>query len=623
MVIIPGKSVAQYQVSGIVEFTYENYESKVGGHRRSSYERFSQMYNVGLVTSIWDPRFLVLSGNVGYTKSDYSSGDNGSDMTHYGLNASFFSRSRVSLDLYGRKTMQTIQGQTSLAGYDVNTSSYGATLNLRLARWNRARNNNRNNNNNGNSGNFDNNNNNNNNGNNRWSLPLPDIRFIYDHNDLNSVNSINPLDQTRDNTKMAIQYRLRNTDLNFDGTYEQFTDKVLGSGYDTKTANFDSQTRFSSRADLGFTVRLTDRNTTNISGYNPHDSSAAFGARLDFSEKYRIRHYYRYDYTYQENVNAEYTTNSAKAGISYRMLDGLNLHGGLTYGVKEYQPKATATTPSYGYTQDDMGLFAGMSYVATLRPDYLDPFILNANYDFSLGYSKTSTLDQTSAQADGLNYTNTGGVGIVSSGWKTEELGANVTFSNRRDHSAAGNEFMQRSYSLSASTKRVPKTNLRALLSYNINERMTKVTNIFVQQSNALTQYRSLVFHLDADYTPLPYLVFYAGSSRDLSASNSITLSTLNSQAMYARTLQTMYYGSATFNYQITRRLQYRAELREEYRIDDYYKTETQTHRINMYVDYRIRMITASLEYLLQEDIPSNSLSVIQQRYLAKISRPF
>ena len=149
------------------------------------------------------------------------------------------------------------------------------------------------------------------------------------------------------------------------------------------------------------------------------------------------------------------------------------------------------------------------------------------------------------------------------------------------------------------------------------------MSNIFIQQQNSLYQGHSLTFYLNADYTPTPYLVFNAGSSRDRMVSNTQTLSSLTAQESSITRLLTMYYGSATFNYMLTRSLQYRAELREEYRIDDFNHTETRTHRLTMNADYRIRMILIGLEYRYLEELPSNAPSVMQQQYVAKISRPF
>jgi hypothetical protein len=131
-----------------------------------------------------------------------------------------------------------------------------------------------------------------------------------------------------------------------------------------------------------------------------------------------------------------------------------------------------------------------------------------------------------------------------------------------------------------------------------------------------------MIFNVDAAYTATTYLAFNAGALRDHSTTSTTTLSTLTLPSSFS-SLQTMYYGAAAFNYLITRNVQYRAGLREQLRIDNSSKTDNRTHTLNMNLDYRIRMILVGLEYVLQEDIPSNSLRTQQQSYLAKISRPF
>ena len=611
MALFPGESIARYQVTGLVEFSYTDYESKIGGKQATSYRLFTQTYNAGITSPILDPRFLVLQGNVGYSKTTASGGSADTHGLTYGLNASFFAGSKISWDLYGTKSTTTVQSQSLLPGYDISTKTYGGNLNLNLSRGNGIRNNNRNNNNNNN--NFE-----------RWTPRLPDILLSYNHNEMESLNTVNPLRQTRDDTKASIEYRLRYINLHLDGMLEKFKDLELGSSYDTKTANFDAQARLSPGVDLDLTARLMDRTTTNLSGFNPSDTSAQYGARLDFAEKNGIQQFYRFDYTNQENIFALYTTNKAEAGITYRILEGFLFHGGLTYGTAEYKPKENVNQPqAYYYKQDIGSLLAGISYVGTYQPDFLDPFIIHTNYDFTLGYSKISTPVLGVDEGNGFYYTNSAGAGITSSGWKTETLSADATYTSRRDQSAAAFNQMQQNYALNASTTRIPKTNLRSSLNYNILESSNKYTNVFLQQGNSAQVRRGWIFHVDADYTATPYLLFTAGASRDRSTTNMTTLSTLTPQESRYQYLQTWFYGSATFNYLITRNLQYRAEFREEYRIDDATKTETQTHRVNMNMDYRIRMILIGLEYRLQQDIPNNSLRVTQQQYVARISRPF
>jgi len=615
MALFPGKVAAQYKVSGLVEFTYRDYEAKVGGKLSSSYSTFTQAYNADIASSILDPRFLLFQGGVGYTKTTATGAANDSDGLNYNLSASFFPGSKISWDLYGRKSTTSVQSLLNLAGYnyDVNTTSYGGTLNLRLSRGNgngNGRNNNFNNSGNGNS-NFE-----------RWSLPLPDIMLAQYHDEMESLNIINPMHQTRDNTKGAMQYRLKNVDMFLDGMSEQFKDLQLGTGYDQKTANFDAQARLSPDVNLGLRARLTDRTTSNMAGFNPQEKSSAYGAQLDFAEKNGLRQYYRYDYTTQENQTALYTTNNAEARLIYRYLHGLSFHGGLTYGAVDYSPKQNVVNQS-SYTQQNAGLLAAAAYNGIYRPEFLDPFTVNANYEFNLGYSSVTAQKLAANQGSGLYYSNTVGAGIISTGWKTETLGADARYTSRRDHSAAGYDVMQQSYSLNANTTRITKTNVRFQLNYNLQTSSTNVTNVFLQQSNSLQQRRSLIYHLDANYTATQDWTLGAGVSKDHTTSNVSTLSTLTPSTGTAAYLQTLFYGAVTYQHMITRSVQFRGDIREEYRIDDFTNTDTRSHRINMNLDYRIRMILVSLEYHWQEDVPNNALRTTQETFIAKISRPF
>ena len=158
---LPVQASAQYRISGIVEFSYRDFQTKTNGVVASQEQYWSQLYRVNLDGPFLDPRFMRISGGVGYSLLTYKDGPD-RDTLDYFLNAAFFPGMKISWNLFGSKSTQTIDNTESIAGYDVTTTSYGATLFYRP----------------GNGANSRNNRNNNRNANGGW-LPSLDISRIH------------------------------------------------------------------------------------------------------------------------------------------------------------------------------------------------------------------------------------------------------------------------------------------------------------------------------------------------------------------------------------------------------------------------------------------------------------
>lgn len=603
--VMASPSAAQYRVSGLVEFTYRNLETKAGNNSVSTQEYWSQNYRVNMTGDLWDPRFLKFNAGVGYTVNSYVDGPD-SDIVTYNLFTNFFPGRKVSWDLFGTKSINTIEGSTSIVGYNVTTTSVGGTLNLRLG---------------GNGGNRNNNRNNNLYRGIRW----PDISLTHIHTESVTEHPISPLNETRDETRGSLNYRLNSTlDLNIDGGIEKYHDKVKDSSYETKTANIASTLRLSPDVNLKLNGRILDRTTENFVLYNANETNQVYTTLLEFREKQGFRHYYMYEYNDYEYSTSDFLKQRTEANFMYRLQEALQLRGRAEYTKSEYarEPNPSIGDPGEKSSLDTAGLSAGASYRRKNVSSFIGPFNFDAGYDFAFGYSDLS-IEGDPASGSGTYYENRVNMG-VGPGWEKDTLSLNYSYDSKRDRSPMNNDLSQQSYRLSVSTKRIPRTYIRGSANYTVQDNRSDAGTIFTtaptfgSQVGVNQQRRSLLYEVTADYEASAYLTFMAGASKGHSASSTYTLSNLQTVVTADDEL---YYAMANFTYPLSRLLVYRAQFREEYRTN--LSAETQSHLVNMYLDYRIRSIFLNLEYRWRKDIPNVGQRTMQQYFFAKLSRPF
>lgn len=606
LLVLPRQAAAQYRVSGVVEFTYHSLDTKAGGSTVSSQTYWTQNYRANLSGDLWDPRFLKYTAGVGYTAYSYADSADSSSIT-YNVFTNFFPGRKVSWDLFSTRVVNTIDSSASIAGYDVTTTSFGGTLNLRLGRNRR----------NGN------NNNNRNLNNNTAGLRLPDITITHIRTEAQSDSLINPLDETRDETRATIIYRPNpSVDLNLDGGTEKYRNAKNNASYDSTTLNLNSIFRISRDADLKLNGRFTDRTTQNFAGYNPQETNQAYSVIYDFREKQGLRHYYKYEFNELEYSPSDFTKHSAEAGFSLRSSESIQFRGRVDLSSMGYTRAPSGTDPGDKSSLDKGNLLGGASYRKKNIPTFIGPIYFESGYDLSVGYSRLVS-ETNGPEGGGMFYENAVNLGVGPE-WEKETMSLNYSYSNKRDRSPMSNNIWQESYRLAISTKRIPRTSLYGSVAYitqqNRSEAGTVFTtaSVFGSQQGINQERRSLTYDLTAAYQASAYLNLAVGASRGRSISNSYTLSTLTSTV---NSNDEYYYGAANFNYLLTRNLFYRLQLREEYRAT--LASDTQSHQVNMYLDYRLRSIFVNLEYRWREEIPDNALRNMQQYFFAKISRPF
>ena len=601
ILVIPDVAVSKYRVSGVVEFTFRDQTTKTGEATVFDQQYFTQYYRVNLQGPVWDPRFMRFSGGVGYNVYSYR-GQADSDTVDYDLYTSFFSGMKISWDLFGRKNIQNVESFGSITGYDIETTSYGATLKMNLGRRGFGRNYY---------------NNNNNNGNGRF---IPVITLSHIRTESESVSPVSPLDETRDDTRASLSYRLNSKfDLYIDADREDYENTTAGSSYDRNTANLASTIRFSPKAELRLDGRLNNQETLNFSTKNTLDRTEDYTAILDFKEQNGLRHYYRYRFTELTTTTQHYATHDAEAEASYKLREDLTVRGSLRYLLSDYTG-ALGTASEENTRLKAGGASAGASYWKLYRPAFMGPFGFNTAYDFGFGFTDLTSLT-TGQQGRGRFYTNDLDLGINSIDWRRDTLALNWSYANKRDHSPAENNTWEQIYNLALSTMRVPRTEIRGSLNYMVQDLQVGAGGeFFAQQSDTVQQRRSFNYDLSANYRASSYLNLGIGGLRGESTSSTYSLSTL-APPSESDIVDEVYYAKADFTYPLTRRLLYRAQFREELRYRD--TGDIQAHNVNMYLDYRIRRVFINFEYRWRQDIPENDLRVTQQYFFAKISRPF
>ena len=616
--VLSSPAEARYGVSGVVSFSYEDYQSKIGDQKISS-QIFSQQYSFALSNYVWDPRFMVFTANIGYAiQSPLNTGAADTTMLTYGLNTTFFPKSSISMNLFGNKAVSKVDSRSNIAGFEVTTTSYGGSLRMALNSLN----------NNGNRNNDNNNNNNDFGGNRGRRMVLPNINLSHVHTESESQNSLNPIQESRDDSRVLITYRPRQRlDMSLEGGLEQYKNEVTGFSYDTTTAGFKANSALSSRTALSMFGRYSDRTVSgNLSGYESRSTSFNYGMMLNTTESARLSHRYQFERSTSQSDTIEVTEDRARAGVYYMVTPELQVHGALTYDLAESRTKETAIASAQTTDQTSGAISAGANYNKSYTPDFLGPFSFNTSYGFEYGFFEISSTDPSIAQGKGSYYTNSAGAGLASRGWDKETFSLGYRFSNRRDHSPAGNNNMNQNFNLGVSTRRIPKTTISANANYSVQESSSKFNIQNTTQTQTEQQRRSVTYTLSASHATTQSLSLNAGASRGQSTSmTEFTLSTLGPPTSGIKTDDTAVYAGADFNHNLTRNVLFRANAREEFRSTDngVTKNDTQSHIARMNLDYRMRMIFVNFEYRWRQDTPEGGLTTTQQYFLARLTRPF
>jgi hypothetical protein len=586
-----------------VEFSFHENQTKTGNQKYSD-STWAQRYQLDLAHFIWDPRFLVFSAGTNY--NIYTS-EMGSDSRALGYNfhTSFFPGMKINWDAHADKTIHTVQGTATLAGNDVTTTSYGATLNLRL----------------GSGGSRGGNNNDNNNNNNRYgrSIALPDLSFSKNHMETESQSGLMPLHETRDDSTGTLHYRFNSAaDLNLDGAIQNYKNLIGNASYDTRTLNVISDIRLLNSANLTLTGRLGRRDTENFTGYSATQRITGYGALLRFRENEGLHHYYQYDHVRTDATGLLDVADTVQARVIYKITPNLEVNGGLNYSQAEHTVTAAAEQKS---TLNSGSLLGGVSYRDNDALFKLEHFSFMTSYNFTLGFSDLSS--ETGGPAgSGYYYTNNAGLSFSSKGWQYESLAAGYTFMNKRDDSPMNNDMNQQNMNFNLATTRISNTRLSATSNYSSQIIKADAGAEFLNQLNINQKNRQFVYDINATYAVTSYLAFQAGAGRSEQTSSTYTIAALGPAPGTTLVLSNLLYAQADFNYAFTRNLKYRANLRDEVRKAQH-GGDLQTYQLNMDVDYRVRSIFVNLQYRWREESPEGSLKTQQQYMFAKVTRPF
>lgn len=602
-----------YRVSGVVEFTYRSYETKTG-NAVSSDRYWIQFYRADLSTHVWDPRFMRFYAGIGYTAISHHSGV-GTDNLNYNVNTTFFPAMKISWDLFGRKNIQNVESTATIAGYDITSTSYGGTIRINLNAQGRGNNNNNNNNRNG------------------KALNLPSINLSHYRTESESLGTVNLINETLDDTKASLAYHINTLfSLNADAGLQSYENLINNSTYEYKTANLFSLISVSPNGELKLSGNVTDREARNIAGLDETNISQNYAASLEFKEKDRIKHEYRYTYSRLENGSTDLTTQKAIAQITYRLSEEWLARAGLQYNLADFRrpPNPATSDPGEKNLLKSGNLTAGANYTKRYAPDFLGPFVFVGGYDFESGFSSI-TSETGGTEGDGWYYDNRLNLRLNSAGWKEDNATLDYTIDSRRDYSPVDNDVLQQSLRLSLSTTRVPRTSIRGTAGYLTQDIRSSGTGDFLTvltsgTSGVSQNRRSLTYDLNLDHFLFAYLTLSEGATRGQSKQNTYSLLASVPYTSSVDDVDTTLYATLNFNYPITRFLLYRAQLRDEYRRTERLNLVTtgiQSYEVKMYLDYRIRMIFVNLEYRWRQDNPKAGLQTEQQFYFVKLSRPF
>lgn len=632
--MLPGIASAQYyRVSGVVDFTYRAYETKSGDGRSSS-EYWTQNYQTGLAGFVWDPRFMLFSSSIGYSIYTSDAGSD-SDALNYSLSANFFPGRIISWDVYGRRLVSTVDsldsGSTSIAGYDINTTTYGGALNLHLGslgRNGRRYNNNRNN-----------NNNNNNNAGNGLSLLVPDISLSHDHIESESFSESSPYHEVRDNSKAAFYVRRSTYNFVLSGAIEDYLNKVDYSSYTTKSGSLTSRIAVSKNGEFTLNGDISDRQTENMTDYNTMDKSQSYDAMLKFKEMDNFQHYYQYYYSSRETEYSVYNKHNFSGTASYKFTKEVEAHTGLSFSSFDYHSDAHDSYAEESSAVEAGSILLGATYRKQYKPDFMKAFSINTSYDFTLGFANyTDKVDDPADEGDGKSgsgpyYTNSAGLGLQSLGWSRETASFGYYYSNKRDSSPIHNNGKSQAFHFSFSSTRLPKTTVDINGQYQVVNNKSELGSLFVNGSgneDGFAQYqRSNTYSINFNHRVSTFVAADWGASRGATMSNVYSLSTLSTSdntSDATESMDTAEYLSATMGYPFGRNLLGRLTAREEFRTTEASEgsvTRTETRYTVLNLDYRYRAIFVNAEYRWRQDIPDDTARTTQQYFYVKLTRPF
>lgn len=599
-----------YRVSGVVEFSYRNYNTKTGGISTSS-GYWLQTYQLSLSDYVWDPRFLLYSASVGYNVTSGIEGTVDNKNLSYNLSTSFFPGRAISWNLFGNRTKTTIE---NIAGDEIMTTSYGGGLRLNLMRLIGGGRNNNNNNNNGGGG----------------AIPLPSISLSYVHAEAESLNTGAPLREERDKAAADLGFNVNSAlNLTVSGSLEKYDDLLLNRlAYEHRTASLYAKSTVSRDSSISLRGTVTDFSSEkNAASSVTDESTAGYEALYTVKPDSGPQQTYRYEHTGRRRTDYEYAADRAEGFLIFRLTDVTSVQAGVEYLQSEYvrqpNPLVAGDTGEVNSAKSG-GVRAGISNYMRFAPEFMGPFTVFTQYDLNTGFQDVSSETAGQPEGSGWYYANIVGLGFESTQWKKDSLSLTYNYSNRRDHSAAERDVASQAVRLALASYRIPRTTVQGSASYDALESTTKLKVPLVlpgaQLDNTSQQRRQLRYDLKLSHTIFPSLTVEEGATHGQATQKTFTLATVT-QPSASTSEETVLYINAAGAYPITRMLSAGASFREELRI--LADNDIRSHEARATLNYRLRSIFVTLEYRWRQEAPDNALRTTQQYVFAKLSRPF
>lgn len=619
------KAFARYRVSGLIEFSYQDDEVRSRGITTSSRSSFSQLYGLNFSSPVMDPRFMLLRASIQDTITSFNGDANpDQDLLTYDLGMTLFPGLRVSADLFGRKSVATIGETVGSKEYDVETTSYGGSLMLRLGGAP------------GRNGNYRNNRNNNNASNNNggswFGAMRSTINLSHAHTEAESLSTFAPREETRDNSSASASFQVNSAlAVEVAGGLEKYENVLLDNGYKTTHAGAVARYAVARDAELRIEGRMAEREADNISAVLSDEEVLGYGIHLDIKGKDRLRQNYSHTVTRRKQPDTLYDDQNTTARLTWQLREKFYAVTGVHFRAADFEQDPSVLVPQGIVSSFDTGaVLGGAGYTATFTPSFLRIFAVQTDYEFNAGYSKYATNEQAVPQGSGTYYVNRGGIQLNSTAWQNDSLNMGYQVVSQRDDSPLNYDFYDTMASLMLKTTRLPRTSITGQVKYSTHRLSSDGGSVFtsrpvvslsdplVNQLGKVELRRGFTYIVDTDHRLSDYLSLLAGASRGQQVAETATLSTLTIMTDDTNFLS---YGSVRLNYPITRNLTFRADAREEYR--SRLVTRTHSHIFESFLDLRIRKIFLSLEYRLREDAPTNDARTVRQLMFAKLSRPF
>jgi hypothetical protein len=330
-----------HSLRGSIGLSYESYKNKSNGKEQKR-DRFEKELDLNLGGYIYHPKLATYSGGVDYADTDYdfSSGSDNSSMDtkniSFDLSTLLLPERPVNLNLFMGRNRSDVKTSFN-PSYRLTTDYRGFLSNIILK-------------------------------------DLPKIELSFTQSDTEDDNPLGRREDRKDNGKLRLSHKIKDTNLFGGYTFIKNKDKIDGSSSDRHTFSFNSSTSklpFESEFRINAEFSMESREEPSFNRFTSSDEdSYLLDLSLGSRPKQNLNTVLSYSFSRTTNDNdlgasSDSTTHSARAGANYIYSNNLRFRGDIYYLLKDNS--ASFIERGTSYDEDEKGINWGLDYNKLLK----------------------------------------------------------------------------------------------------------------------------------------------------------------------------------------------------------------------------------------------------------------